>query len=188
MLRLTVLLCVAMFVTLLIAGEDRGQMRPRLAAAVAQGAHVVLEERRVTAVAPASDADQATTASAAIVQTAAFTGAPAASPSVRGVTPAPVFTLSSLPTVTVDPPAAEAPVAEAAVADAAPEGEVWYVAAKSVNVRQGPSRAAPVMDRLTRGEAVSVSFEEGSEWAQVLIEGDGTVGYVALSLLSPVAP
>lgn len=183
MLRLTVLLCVAMFVTLLIAGEDRGQMRPRLAAAVAQGAHVVLEERRVTAVAPASDADQATTASAAIVETAAFTGAPAASPSVRGVTPAPVFTLSSLPTVTVDPPEAEAPVA-----DAAPEGEVWYVAAKSVNVRQGPSRAAPVMDRLTRGEAVSVSFEEGSEWAQVLIEGDGTVGYVALSLLSPVAP
>lgn len=183
MLRLTVLLCVAMFVTLLIAGEDRGQMRPRLAAAVAQGAHVVLEERRVTAVAPASDADQSTTVSDAIVQTAAFTGAPAAAPSVRGVTPAPVFTLSSLPTVTVDPPAAKAPLA-----DAAPEGEVWYVAAKAANVRQGPSRAAPVMDRLTRGEAVSVSFEEGSEWAQVLIEGDGTVGYVALSLLSPVAP
>ena len=37
---------LTMFVTLLIAGEDKGQMRPGLAAAVAAGEEIVVIERR----------------------------------------------------------------------------------------------------------------------------------------------
>ena len=42
MLRLMVLLCAAIFVTLLIAGQDKGQMRPGLARAVAEGEEIVV--------------------------------------------------------------------------------------------------------------------------------------------------
>jgi uncharacterized protein YgiM (DUF1202 family) len=82
----------------------------------------------------------------------------------------------------------EAPVAEEPAAAAAASGDIWYVTAGSVNVREGPSTDTSVVDKLTRGEAVAVSFEPGSEWALVTIEGDGTQGYVALRFLSPEAP
>lgn len=49
--------------------------------------------------------------------------------------PEPVFTLSALPTVTME---TEAPVAEEPAAAAA-SGGIWYVTAGSVNVREGPS-------------------------------------------------
>src|SRR5690606_1407060 len=103
---------------------------------------------------------------------------PAAKPEV---TPEPIFTLSSLPSATMDA-AREVPPPAAA------SGDIWYVTAGSVNVRGGPTTAAAVVEKLTRGEAVLVSFEEGSEWAHVRIEGDGLEGYVALRFLSPTAP
>ena len=51
MLRLTVLLCAALFVTLLIGGDDKGQMRPGLARAIAAGEEITVIERRWTPVA-----------------------------------------------------------------------------------------------------------------------------------------
>ncbi len=189
MLRLTVLLCAAIFVTLLIAGEDKGQMRPGLAAAVAEGEEiVVLERRRAAPVAEVVPA-VATATPEPVVETAAFV--PEAAPAepvpevARVVTPEPVFTLSALPTVTVDAAPEEETVAEA---PAPVSGDVWYVNANSVNVREGPSTETSIVDKLTRGEAVTVTFEEGSEWAQVSIEGDGMEGYVALRFLTPEAP
>jgi uncharacterized protein YgiM (DUF1202 family) len=191
MLRLTVLLCAAIFVTLLIAGEDKGQMRPGLAAAVAQGEEIVVLERRRAAPVPEAVPAVATepATAAPVVETAVFV--PEAAPAepepvaARPVTPEPVFTLSALPTVTVDAAPEEETIADA---PAPVSGDVWYVNANSVNVREGPSTETSIVDKLTRGEAVTVAFEEGSEWALVSIEGDGMEGYVALRFLTPEAP
>ena len=189
MFRLLVPLCAAIFVTLLIAGEDKGQLRPGLAAAVADGEGiVVLERRRAPEVVVAAEAVEAEPAGAApvvepVVETASYTP-PAEPEAARAVRPEPVFTLSALPTTTMD--MEEIPAAEPAPAPAS--GDVWYVTANAVNVREGPSTGAAVVDRLTRGEAVAVSFEPGSEWAHVRIEGDGLEGWVALRFLSPEAP
>lgn len=194
MLRLTVLLCAAIFVTLLIAGEDKGQLRPGLAAAMAEGEEiVVLERRKATSVAtPPAEADPtvtlaaapASTGQATVVEAAVIVPEPAVE-TVRKVTPEPVFTLSALPTVTLDAAPAEEPPVETA---ATMTGDVWYVTANSVNVREGPSTETSIVDKLTRGEAVTVAFEPGSEWARVSIEGDGMEGYVALRFLAPEAP
>jgi|GEM_PF-524099 len=48
MLRLTLLLCIGMFAALMIAGEDRGQMRPGLAAAAAKKAAPEAETQAVS--------------------------------------------------------------------------------------------------------------------------------------------
>lgn len=189
MLRLTVLLCAALFVTLLIAGEDKGQLRPGLAAAVAAGEEiVVLERRRAPVVVAKAPEPEPAIAGAApvvepVVETASYTPPPEPE-ATRKVTPQPVFTLSALPTTTMD--MEEIPAAEPV--PAAASGDVWYVTANTVNVRQGPSTGTSVVDKLTWGEAVTVSFEPGSEWAHVRIEGDGLEGYVALRFLSPTAP
>lgn len=181
-----------MFLTLLIAGEDNGQLRPGLAAAVASGEDIVVIERRRAAEIPLVDAvyvpaepTPVVEDAPAVIELASAPVAPLPEVNGREVTPEPVFTLSALPTVTRD--AEEAPVVTAEAAAAA-SGDVWYVTANSVNVREGPSTDAFIVDKLTRGEAVSVSFVEGSEWAQVSIEGDGLDGYVALRFLSPEAP
>lgn len=176
-----------MFVTLLIAGEDQGQMRPGLAKAVAEGEEIIVLERRRAPAVTIAEAEPVAVVSAVAapatepaVEVASY--APAETP--REVTPKPVFTLSSLPTVTVDPVMEDvAPAAPAAAA-----GDVWYVTVSSVNVREGPSTETSVVDKLKRGEAVLVAFEEGSEWAKVTIQGDGLEGYVALRFLSPEAP
>lgn len=187
MFRLLVLLCAAIFVTLLIAGEDKGQLRPGLATAVADGEGiVVLERRRAPEMVAEAKAEPAGAAPVVepVVETASYTPPPEPE-AARKATPEPVFTLSALPTTTMD--MEEIPAAEAA--EPAPaSGDVWYVTATAVNVREGPSTGTAVVDRLTRGEAVAVSFEPGSEWAHVRIEGDGLEGWVALRFLSPEAP
>lgn len=197
MFRLTVLLCLVLFVTLLIAGEDKGQLRPGLATAVAAGEEIVVLERSraPAAVARAPKAEPALAGAAPVVEPVAETASytpPPEPQAARKVTPEPVFTLSTLPTATMD---AEAPAAEASTPEAAAEpvapgaaGGVWYVIVDTVNVREGPSTGTSVVEKLTWGEAVAVSFEPGSEWAHVRIEGDGLEGYVALRFLSPEAP
>jgi hypothetical protein len=189
MFRLSVLLCAAIFTTLLIAGEDKGQLRPGLARAVAAGEEIVIVERRRAPELPVVEVEPgvaiASVAETPVAEPAAYVPPPVAEP-VRKVTPEPVFTLSTLPTVAADP--VEAPVVEVAEPTPAMSGNIWYVTANSVNVREGPSTDTSIVDKLVRGEAVAVSFEEGSEWAYVSIEGDGLEGYVALRFLSPDAP
>ncbi len=190
MLRLMVLLCAAIFVTLLIAGQDKGQMRPGLAKAVAEGEEIVVLQRRVAAVAPQDPVGEPAVAMLApaadvVVEAASYVAdPPPAEVATRRVVPLPIFTLSNLPTVTVDP-VEEAPAAPPSATSA---GDVWYVTANTVNVREGPSTDTFVVEKLKRGEAVSVAFEEGSEWARVTIQGDGLEGYVALRFLSPDTP
>jgi hypothetical protein len=191
MLRLTALLCATIYVTLLLAGEDKGQMRPGLAKAVAEGEEIVVLRREFSPAMPLPARDvppAATPEPPAQVVSAAYVPAAPAPPAVRKATPQPVFSLSTLPGVTgdvADPSpdmASDAPPAPAASAD---ERQVWYVAARSVNVRQGPSTETAVVGRLQGGEAVTVVAMEGSDWAHILIEGDGLDGYVATRLLSP---
>ena len=194
MLRLTILLCSGLFLVMLLGGRDFGQLRPGLA----------LAEVEAKAVPVATDVP--------VVETVALESDSAPSPvAVDGVVQAPVAIL-----VPIVPEAEVVPVAEVAdvapvtaelentvftlsnYADPAPEtvaaptpvaqGEIWYVAGNSLNVRAGPSTDDAVVGKLSRGEAMLVVAREGADWAQIRIEGDGIDGYVAMRFLTPDLP
>lgn len=180
-------------------------MRPGLALAAAEGRDVVVLKRdyspiEMASLAPASETEVvspgavAAAATAPVtpeppaqVMTAAYAPTAPATPALRKTAPQPIFTLSALPGMTGDvaDPAPEMAAADSpAPAASVDEREVWYVAARSVNVRQGPSTDSTVLGRLSNGEAVTVVAMEGAEWAHVLIEGDGIDGYVAARFLT----
>lgn len=183
-----------MFAALLIAGEDSGQMRPGLAKAVAEGREIVVLERRFSATVVAPVASPAPAAVPAAAPEPAPAVASAASvpepvPVRQKVTPAPVFTLSALPSIgedRADPHAVLPAATEVTDTGAEPGAEpvVWLVSATSVNVRQGPSTDTSVVGKLANGEAVTVVSLEG-DWARIMIEGDGLEGYVAARFLIP---
>lgn len=182
MARLLVLLCAALFLTLLIGGQDRGQARlglsrpplmpplpVRSAAAVEAAPAAVAKLVPVARPAPAATAPAPAPEPAPDLAAAANPAAPALAAPSRAT-----FTLS-----VIDKP------------DFAPRPEtakVLYVAATSVNVRQGPSTDDPVLGRLTRNEAVSLVGDAGDGWVQIRIEGDGIEGFVASRLLTDKAP
>lgn len=186
MLRLTVLFCAGMFLALLIGGEDRGQLRPGLALAKAEGRLNLNPAPKakplpVVAVQPAPE----------IAKRVAQVLKPApAKPAVAPVRVAqrrvadPVFTLSGLTAA----PLPEPEIDTEATPPTLSEGQIWYVTAKSVNVRQGPSTEAAVLGKLGQGEAATVMWQEGDDWAHIIIEGDGLEGYVATRFLSSTAP
>lgn len=168
MFKLTALLCAAMFSVLLIAGEDRGQLRPGLA-----NAPVVADE-------PAPESvPQVVLASAPV--------APA------DASPADVASVSAPVSVTPAPaPVAEVPAFSLATysdTDAPTDiqqttGDVAYVDAASVNVREGPGTGNPVLTRLTRGEAVTIVSTDDTGWARIRLEGDGLEGFMSMEYLS----
>ncbi len=180
MLRLTFLLIAGMFAALMIAGEDRGQLRPGLAKAAA--------ERPMPATAELVPVAVAVVAAPEPVVEVPVAEAPRPEPAPyiepeREVVQAveePVFTLSTLPTEAV-------PGADAAP-DSSAEGQIYYVTASSVNVREAPSTEASVLGKLGAGEAALVITDVGGEWARIVIQGDGMEGYVAMRFLSPEAP
>ena len=170
MIRLVLVLGVGLFAALLIGGQDRGQLRfglmPSKDAPVARPvspaptAKVVVVQAKV-AVRPAQ------------VQDASF--APDAPVMITPVAPEPT------------PVQTEAGQAKAGPADAGLAiGQVLYVSAKSVNVREGPGKDFGIVSRLSRGEAVLVvTAGTGSDgWSLIRIEGDGVEGYVAARLLT----
>lgn len=213
MLRLTILLCFGMLVALFTLGEDRGQLRPGLAKADAEGR---LDEVWAEARAKAEPAPQPVAQPAAVVAEAEPVPepepAPVAAPPVAlaetgqvieveavrevvQVVDEPVFTLSSFgnePVPGEDGAPIEAAIAEAisdpATEPAPTEGTIWYVTADSVNVRAGPSTDAEVLGRLGSGEAALLVSAVGSDWARIVIQGDGVEGYVAMRYLSPTSP
>jgi hypothetical protein len=202
MLRLTLLLCIGMFAALMIAGEDRGQMRPGLAEAAAQkvdpdsnavaGADsVVAETDSVTRVAPvatvaAPDPDLlAPVATAPVVARAE--PEPYVEPQRDLVTEVdePVFSLS---TIASDATPSGAETAAAPESLGGGEGTIWYVNAAQVNVRAGPSTDAEIVGKLASGEATLVVQTVDADWARIVIQGDGVEGFVALRYLSAEAP
>jgi hypothetical protein len=198
MLRLTLILCIGMFAALMIAGQDRGQLRPGLAEAAAKAARpgasdvtgadatvvATMEPAVATPMAEPVVAPAAEPVPESVASTEPVEPAPYVEP-VREVVTAveePIFSLSSVGN--------EAVPADAAVPEvpAGGEGTIWYVNANSVNVRAEPSTEAEVVGRLGSGEATLVVQAVDGEWARIVIQGDGVEGFVALRYLSPEAP
>jgi uncharacterized protein YgiM (DUF1202 family) len=103
----------------------------------------------------------------------------------------PVFTLSALgnePVPGEDGASIEVAVTEAVAEPPIAGGTIWYVTADAVNVRAAPSTDSEVLGRLGSGEATLLVAAVDSDWAQIVIQGDGVEGYVALRFLSPNAP
>jgi Bacterial SH3 domain len=171
MWKLLTLLGLGMFLTLLIGGEDRGQMRQGLLEApdpVPQVAAAAFDPDKITP----GDAPAETVALATFVPVA-----PPA-PAVPAVAP-----------TEAQPVASSAPEPADPVVVAEPEPvQVRYVTASSINMREGPATTYAVIGRLTRNEAVSVVGEANDGWVRVRIEGDGAEGYVAARLLTDRAP
>lgn len=182
MVRLLVLLCGGLFLTLLIAGRDTGQVRMGLT-----GAHDLgltpLAAAPVPAEAVSAPAAVATNAAAAVPRPqpnntavpVAFSPAPAVAGLQDGLT----LALPLAAPATADPAAAPGPASAGALA---------YVIGNNVNVREGPSARAAVLDRLSRGEAVSVLGASEPGWTLIRIEGDGVEGYIATRYLSARSP
>jgi uncharacterized protein YgiM (DUF1202 family) len=210
MLRLTLLLCAGLFAALMIAGEDRGQMRPGLALAAAEGRAPKVREPAVMA--PAADAAPAlaqtpalaSPAPAPVVAPLPVAVASAAPQAEAYVEPAravvqevkePIFTLSALGNELVPGQAevgagtvAQTAATEAPLASDDGSGTIWYVTANSVNVRAEPTTEAEVLGKLTNGEAALLVSTVDGDWARIVIQGDGMEGYVALRYLTPAAP
>ena len=200
-----------MLVALFTLGEDRGQLRPGLAKADAEGR---LEEVRAEARAKAAPTPQPVAEPVAVVAETAPEPEPApvaaapvaladtgpvieveAGREVVQAVEEPVFTLSSFGNELV--PGEDGAPIEAAIAEAITEpvveeapagGTIWYVTADSVNVRAAPSTEAEVLGRLGSGEAALLVTAVDSDWARIVIQGDGVEGYVALRYLSPNSP
>lgn len=186
-----------MFLTLLIAGEDRGQQRMGL-----QGVDPAARppEPVVVVAAPAADPVPQRVALRAPAP-APETAPPAVAVAAPAPADRPVFSLSSYaplrpdrqppappldsaPVVATEPAAAPAPASEPGPAPL----PLRWVQAASINVRGGPSTADPVIGNLKRGESVAVVQEVGDGWLRIRIEGDGVEGYVAARLLTDQDP
>ncbi len=194
MLRLTLTLCIGLFAALMIAGEDRGQLRPGLAEAAAQAA---LPAPVVQAEAPPAEAVTVVTADPVTPDPVATPAAVAAAELAPSVEPVPyveaerevvtrleepVFSLASVGNETLP---AQDPQPET-LADG--QGTIWYVVANTVNVRSGPSTEAEIVGKLASGEATLLVQSVDADWARIVIQGDGVEGFVAKRYLSPEAP
>lgn len=195
MLRMTLILCIGMYAALMIAGVDRGQLRPGLADAAAKSALAGggdvggTDSVEVAAVEPVVEPTTAAAASEVAAPVAEETVVAAAEPEPY-VEPArtvvtevqePIFSLAAVGNESVPAtPAAEVPDGG--------EGTIWYVTASSVNVRAEPSTDAEIVGRLGSGEATLMVQAVDSDWARIVIQGDGVEGFVALRYLSAEAP
>ncbi len=192
MLRLTFILCVGMFAALMIAGQDRGQLRPGLAeAAVTKALPAPDAVAGTDSVVAANDPEPLTVVTAAPAAPAAPAPVIARAEPETYVEPErtlvteveePIFSLATVGNEAV--PAAE-PQPEVADGGA---GTIWYVVANSVNVRAEPSTEGEVLGKLGTGEAALLVQAVDDEWARIVIQGDGLEGFVALRYLSPEAP
>lgn len=167
MIRLTLALLATMFVTFMIAGQDRGQVRYGLITAAP-----VTPQNVVSAQAPPSEAVPETDAETDLVQ-AVFV-------------PTPPLVVAPAPGATPQAETSTALVAPEPSADTEPQALVRYISVSSANVRKGPAKDFAVIGKLARGEAVAVvSATEGPDgWTLIRIEGDGLGGYVSNALLS----
>ena len=195
MLRMTLILCAGMYAALMIAGVDRGQLRPGLADAAAKAAAVGASnvsggDSDQLAAEPVVAAPVETAAAPVVaeaVPTATETAVAAAAPepyveparTVVTEVPEPVFSLASVGNEAV-PAAPEVPDGG--------QGTIWYVTANSVNVRAAPSTDAEIVGRLGNGEATLMVQAVDDDWARIVIQGDGVEGFVALRYLSAEAP
>jgi uncharacterized protein YgiM (DUF1202 family) len=167
MIRLVLALLATLFVTFMIAGADRGQVRYGL---MATGSTPVVADT----ISPESISSSTQDVPVEDVVDAVYV---------------PVETLIDIAETPSDEPTevlAEAPVAEepAPIVDA--DKLLLFVSVETANVREGPGKDFNVVDKLTRGEAVTVvsASEDPDGWTLIRIEGDGLEGYISTPLLS----
>ena len=163
MIRLFGLLFIGIFATLMIAGQDHGQKRYGL----------MLADK------------QATEAATALSDTTAVNEVKAVFiPAQPVMQPVQAVTQVASPQPVAAPVAAQP--APSLPAPEIPGGQLFTVATKGANVRQGPATTFAVLDSLTGGEQVLVVDEDNPTdgWSKVRIEGDGVEGYIATRLLT----
>lgn len=167
MLRYLVFFSIGLYLTLLIGGEDNGQLRAGL-----RGAYAIDVTQPVTVAeqSPTQDRVPATLASATPADTLRILPAPdqpSAQPASLTSTPLP---------------------AEPAVASLnTPTVLLRTITADAANVRAEASRNGAVIGRVERGEIVQM-VEQVGDWVHIRIEGDGIDGYVHRRLISEDAP
>lgn len=66
--------------------------------------------------------------------------------------------------------------------------DVWFVTARSVNVRAGPSTSNGVLGRVVYAEAVELLSDPTDDWVHIRIEGDGVEGFMASRFLQKEDP
>lgn len=159
MTKLVVLLCGTLFLTMLIGGQDRGQLRFGLMAEPE-----VRQQEPVQQVAIINEP----------VQSAVMAAVFAPSEPVMVVLAAPVIETASVQIAEPTPAAPEVTL------------KVLYVDAPSVNVREGPGKDFSIVAKLSRGEAVQAVTETDGPvgWTRIRIEGDGLEGFIATNLLA----
>lgn len=69
-----------------------------------------------------------------------------------------------------------------------PRADVRFVHASRVNLRQGPGTDYAVLSRLLADDKVVVVEDNGTGWLRLRVEKDGSVGWIAASLVSKKAP
>ena len=168
MIRLTLALLATLYFGFMIAGQDHGQMRYGLMG-------------KSAAVEPTSPSQPEILVAA--------DPAPPAPPQSETLGLVQAVYMPAQPMVTesqVAPTAAPVSAEPDQNADIEQKYELRFIAVSSANVRQGPSRDFAVIEKLPRGEAVSViSASQGpGGWTLIRIEGDGLQGYVWNALLS----
>lgn len=197
MLRMTLILCIGMYAALMIAGVDRGQLRPGLAEAAAKASRPGVSDVSgadsvaVAAVEPAVEAAETVTAAPVVAAAVPVAAAAPVETAETEAAPKPyVEPVRTVVTEVEEPVFSLASVGNEAVPEVPDggEGTIWYVTASSVNVRAEPSTDAEIVGRLGSGEATLLVQAVDSDWARIVIQGDGVEGFVALRYLSAEAP
>lgn len=193
MFRLTALLCAALFLGMLLADREGGEVRKGLAGGYAPlrlEKEDIASSVQTAAVAPATAVPE-TAAAPARAEPATAAAMPAPQPDPARVIPAAALATEdagvtsgltlSLPLVDASAPLPEAP---AVTEPAAPKPRVAYISGTKVNVRSGPSAETEALAQLLQGEAVLATPSDTPGWTLIRIEGDGLEGYVATRFLT----
>lgn len=176
MIRLVLLLCVGLYLSLMILGQDHGQVRYGLMPAPEQPAapepvraapEPVLVASEPSVFIPAQTVMEPAVPQTPETEVTVQAASVVAAPDVVGVTvPEPTPEIQPEPEI--------------------PGGKLFFVSATGANVREGPGTDYGVLGSLAQGEQVLVVIEDTpvDGWSRVRLEGDGGEGYIATRLLS----
>jgi hypothetical protein len=166
MLRLTLMLCAAIYAVLVIYSDGR----PRTDGASAADAGIAAAPGR-SAPAWSEGAGRLVTADGRSLEIAAVIDPVSMREDSR--------TIRRVSTRAPDTVTASASAGQ-------PEAPLVEVTGSSVNLRAGPSTGDAVLDALARGARAELIAASGNGWARIRTVETGTVGYMADRFLSPV--
>ncbi|WP_434614921.1 SH3 domain-containing protein [Tabrizicola sp. M-4] len=164
MFRYLLFFSIGLYLTLLIGGEDRGQLRAGL-----RGEYAI--DLTPPALPPVTTAEAEEPPAATLASTA------------------PTDTIRILPAPERPEPASLtlAPSEPALALLEDPALPMGTITAQAANVRAGAGGSAAIIGRVERGEIVQI-VEQVGDWMHVRIEGDGVEGFVHRSLIAEAGP